>query len=317
MGLRRASAAGALAAGAAALLAVLASAGDEPQRGELGARTLPLRPLMPAGARRLHDRSRAVSALVPPGWHRTRANVAPRMADPRPIVTVATFPARVARRAICGSSPDIPHVEFGADDALLIVTEELGASPGHLPRRPRRFALARSPFPCLARRGFIGFRRWFRAHGRWLELTAVAGERTPKRMRRTLLGVAESLRFGPTPPVKVRVEPPEGRPRTRFRLELTSTHPTARQGRRERVYWAAVEGPHKVACVIQNEAWFSHGPPGARLRAVLDPNRTKGNRWCRGRFTGILRYRDAICDRRGPCERTYLRRAGHFSFTVR
>jgi hypothetical protein len=143
------------------------------------------------------------------------------MADPRPILTVATFPPRVARRAICGSSPDIPHVEFGADDALLIVTEELGASPGHLPGRPARFRLLEQvrrpgrndrfsvfPWRCLDRPGITGFRTRFRAHGRWLELTAVAGESTTKRMRRTLLGVAESLRFGPTLPGKVRARSP-------------------------------------------------------------------------------------------------------------
>jgi hypothetical protein len=210
-----------VAAAAAATVALAAERTEEddavpaPPR---NARPLELGPLMPAGARRLHDGSRAVSALVPPGWHRTRANVTPRMADPRPIVTVATFPARVARRAICGSSPDIPHVELGADDALLIVTEELGASPGHLPGRPARFTLLEQvrrpgrddrfsvfPWRCLDRPGIAGFRTRFRAHGRWLELTAVAGERTTRRMRRTLLGVAESLRFGPTPPVKVRI----------------------------------------------------------------------------------------------------------------
>jgi hypothetical protein len=132
-----------------------------------------------------------------------------------------------------------------------------------------------------------------------------------------LLGAAESLRFGATPPVAVRVAPMSGGPRTRFRLELESTHPTGGRGRRERSYWATVHGPLKTACVIQNKAWFSYGPPGATLHAELDPRRTKGGRWCRGSFRGVVRYRDAICGSRdAPCERVYIRRAGHFGFTV-
>jgi hypothetical protein len=53
------------------------------------------------------------------------------------------------------------------------------------------------------------------------------------------------------------------------------------------------------------------------LRTTLDPRRTKGGRWCRGRFAGVVRYRDSICARDGRCERTYTRIAGHFAFTVR
>ena len=225
----------------------------------------------------------------------------------------------------------MPQVAVGPRDALLHVGEELDAYPGTKPDRPRRFRLleqarrpamdepVRSVFPwrCLNRTGIAGFYESFRAHGRWLHVTAIAGERTSRRRRRELLGVADSVRVGPTPPVAVRVEPATGGPRTRFRLELVSTHRTG-PGRRERDYWAAVHGPGRTACVIQREAWFSHGRPGARLRATLDPRRTEGNRWCRGRFHGIVRYRDAICFRRNqPCERVYIRRAGRFSFTVR
>ena len=117
-------------------------------------------------------------------------------------------------------------------------------------------------------------------------------------------------------PVQVTVHPATGRPSTHFRLELRSSQPTGRKGRRVREYWAAVRGPLRTACVIENEGWFSRGPRGVRLRAVLDPNRTKGRRWCRGRFTGVVKYRDAICDRE-VCHRVHIRRAGRFAFTVR
>jgi len=124
-------------------------------------------------------------------------------------------------------------------------------------------------------------------------------------------------RVGPPAPVAVRVSPASGHPQTSFRLHFVATQRTGRRGRRERDYWASVRGPRRIACVIESWVWFSHGSPGARLHAVLDPRRTKGARWCRGRFRGVVRYRDSLCRRSGTCRRTYSRRAGHFSFTVR
>jgi hypothetical protein len=272
-----------------------------------------------------------VSFSLPPGWIRGHENLTPNLAPPgSSILAVATFPPRAQPRRACGFWPDMPQVRVRPRDALLHVEEELDAYPGTKPTRPPRFRLleqvrrpaldepVRSVFPwrCLNRPGIAGFYESFRAHGRWLHVTAIAGERTSRRRRRELLGAVESLRFGPTPPVRVRVQPSTGRPGTRFRLGLVSTHRTGGV-RRVREYWASVRGPLDTACVIQNEARFSYGPPGAKLRATLDPRRTKGNRWCRGRFRGVVRYRDAICFGGNACERVYIRRAGHFSFTVR
>ena len=319
-------------ASAAATVALAAETEEDTARPAppRNARVLELRALRPADAGTVHDRRRAVRVTVPPGWHRSAANLTPREAPPGPVVTVASFRPRVDERRACGSWPGMPQVGIGPRDVLLHVSEELDAQPNDLPARPARFRLLQQvrrpgsndrfsvfPWRCLNRPGIVGVRTWFRAHGRLLWLTAVAGERTSTRLRRTLLGVAPSLRFGPPPPVIVRVDPPTGLPRTRFRLELVSTHRTGRGGRRYREYGAAVHGPHKVACVIENEAWFSYGPPGARLHATLDPRRTKGQRWCRGRFRGVVRYSDALCGRAGRCWRTYRRTAGRFSFTVR
>jgi hypothetical protein len=145
----------------------------------------------------------------------------------------------------------------------------------------------------------------------------VAGEHTGRRLRSKLLGIAESLRVGPTPPVRVGVHPPVGRPWTRFRLELVSSGRTGRHGRRERAYSAAVRGPLRTACVIETGTWFTHGPPGSRLHAVLDPSRAKGGRWCRGSFRGVVRYRDGLCRRPGRCFHMHVSRAGSFSFSVR
>lgn len=331
MGAARVLSVAALAAGAAAVAAIaLGSQGPVDRRPAI--RSVPLRPLLPPGSRVLGDRTHALRVAVPPGWTRGRESLLPGQALPSgSILTVATFRARAEPRRACGNWPDMPQAEIGPRDALLHVEEELDAQPGSRPRRPKRLRLQEQlrvprvnepvasvfPWRCLNRVGIAGLRTSFRTHGRWLHVTAVAGEHTSRRRRRELLGILESLRFGPVPPVAVRVEPALGGPRTRFRLELVSTHRTGRRGRRVREYWAAVRGPLRTACVIQNEAWFSYGPPGATLHAELDPRRTKGNRWCRGRFRGVVRYRDAICGGINACERVNIRRAGSFGFSVR
>jgi hypothetical protein len=138
---------------------------------------------------------------------------------------------------------------------------------------------------------------------------AVADDETGRDAKRSPPPVA--------PPVRVTVHPSVGRPWTRFRLELVSAQGTRRQGRQERAYSAAVRGPLRTACVIETAAWFSHGPPGARLHAVLDPSRAKGARWCRGTFRGVVRYRDGLCRRNGRCFQMRVSRAASFSFTVR
>jgi hypothetical protein len=292
---------------------------------------------MPPGARIVRDRAHALRVSVPPDWQRSRSNLIPRMAGPGSILTVATFAARARTHRTCGDWPDMPQAPVGPHDALLHVEEEIDAQPGRLPARPRRFKLFQQlrrpgtndrfsvfPWRCLNRVGIVGLRTWFRAHGRLVHVTAIAGERTSRRLRRELLGILESLSFGPPAPVEVSVRPSVGDPTTRFRLEFVSTHRAGGRGRpnqdyrREQSYWAAVHGPQRIACVIENEARFSNGPAGARLHAVLDPSRTKGGRWCRGLFTGIVTYRDGICaPDGGSCDRMYTRRAGRFSFTVR
>lgn len=240
----------------ATLLAALLTACPESTRVDPAASILPLRPLVPDDARIVDDRAHALSVALPPGWIRSRESLLPGLALPESsILTIATFPAHAAPHRACGDWPDMPQVAIGPRDALLHVEEELDAQPGSQPRRPRRLRLQEQlriprlnepvssvfPWRCLNRPGIVGLRTSFRAHGRLLHLTAVAGERTSTRRRRELLGVLASLRFGPPAPVAVR---------------------------RERGYWAVVHGPLRSACVIENDAWFSDGPPGARVRAV-------------------------------------------------
>jgi hypothetical protein len=269
----------------------------------------------------MRDSARALRAAVPPGWRRSRQRVTPRLAPTESsILVLTTFPVRVLGRHACTDSPGMPQVRIGAREALIHVQELLDAQPGTKPRRPQVLRLRkqlRGPRRCASRPGIVGLRSWFRAHGRLIQVTAVAGERTSTRRRRELLGILESLRFGPPAPVAVSVHPPSGNSATRFRLALVSTHRSGRRGRRVRNYWAEVRGPRQIACVIENEAPFSSGPPGAQLHAVLDPRRTKGQRWCRGRFNGVVRYRDGLCRPSGECPHMHTRIAGRFRFVVR
>ena len=328
MAARRLLSIASLAAAGAAIAVAVALAGGGPAPGpgagepRPATRTLALRPLVAPGARFMRDRAHALSVAVPAGWRRARKSLTPRLAPPQSsILALASFDPAARPRRGCGWWPDMPQVRLGPRDALLHVEEQLDAQPGDLPRRPHRFRLREQlrrpgvdelvasvfPWRCLNRPGIAGLRESFRAHGRLLHLTAFAGERTSRRVRRELLGVAASLRFGPPAPLAVTVRPPSGDPDTRFRLEIEASHRSGRRGRHFRGYWASVHGPLRTACVIEHDAFFSYGPPGARLHAELDPSRTKGGRWCRGRFRGVLRYRDW----------DYTRPAGRFTFTVR
>jgi hypothetical protein len=318
-------------AGAAGGALVASSRAPSIRLPEPASRTIPLSPFMPDGSLIVRDPARSLRVVVAPGWRVVREDLTPRLArSERDVLAVATFDPSARPRRGCGPLPGMPQTPIGPRDSLLHVLEELDAQPGRLPRREVRVRLrkqlrvpepdepVRSVFPwrCLNRPGIAGLRTSFRVHGRLMHVTAVAGEGTSTRRRRELLGMVRNLRFLPPRPVIVNVIPAAPGPLTRVRLGLISTLRTGRRGRRVREYWASVRGPLKTACVIENEAWFSRGPAGDTLHATLDPRRTKGNRWCRGRFHGIVRYRDAIC-RSAECERVYIRRAGRFGFTVR
>jgi hypothetical protein len=207
----------------AAIWLVAEDADREPTGGEPPARAsrkpasrpLPLRPLVPADARVVRDPARAVRVRLPPGWQTFGGNLTPRLAASYPAIFIAsTFDPGARARRGCGSAPDLPQTPIGPHDALVHLQEELDAFPNKLPRRPRRLELreqqrllrrhelGRNVFPwrCLNRPGIVGLRTWFRAHGRLIYLTAVAGESTGTRRRRELLGIAQDIRIGRTPP---------------------------------------------------------------------------------------------------------------------
>ncbi len=195
-----------------ALLATLGVAGQEPRPSVPATRTLMLSPLLPSRASIVRDQAHRLRVAVPSGWVRGDESLLPRMARPeRSILALATFEPHAEPRRACGNFPDMPHVTIGPRAALLHVEEQLEAYPGSKPTRPGRFRLKQQtrrpgrnepvasvfPWRCLNRVGIVGLWTSFRAHSRLMHLTAVAGERTSRRQRRELVGIAESLRFGP------------------------------------------------------------------------------------------------------------------------
>jgi hypothetical protein len=204
----------------AALVVTLAIADDDTRRDARqtaprvtrpapAARALPLRALHAPNSRVVLDREHALRVALPPGWRRSREDLLPRLGEGGSILTVATFDPNARPRRSCGWPPDMPQTPIGSRDALLHIEEQFNVQPWHLPARPRRVVLwkqlrrpavdepVRSVFPwrCLNRPGIVGFWITFRPHRRLLHMTAVAGDRTGERLRRELLGIAESLRI--------------------------------------------------------------------------------------------------------------------------
>ena len=265
-------------------------------------------------------------------------SLTPTLAPPASILAAATFPPRADRRRACGLWPDMPQVEIGPKDALVHVEEELDAQPGRLPLRPRRFRLleqvrrpgfdepVRSVFP-------VPLPQPARHRGRVLLVSRPRAADAPRRRWRASApcggcgascsgrsrGSASGLRrrsvtFWFLRPEAIRT------PCSSCRSWPESAAAGVDAGCAR--YWTEVRGPRAFACVIEHDAGFGDGLPGARLRAKLDPSRTKGLRWCRGRFRGVVKYRDGYgCPPRGRCRPpddfpTEQRTAGPFAFTV-
>jgi hypothetical protein len=121
----------------------------------------------------------------------------------------------------------------------------------------------------------------------------------------------------------VRVQPRAPRPRTVLSFSFRSPARLGTFGRRRRAYRLAVLGPAEPACASDHEAFADRGRRGQRLVVRLDPRRTKGGRWCRGRFRGRLIQFDTYgCPKQGACRRpanfiSREREVARFYFTVR
>jgi hypothetical protein len=147
------------------------------------------------------DASRAVSAVVPDGWHRARTLTA--LAFPREVVTIASFPLR--RGGSC--APTRALADLGPRDALVSVVEYRpqhggvwsAARRAAFPPRPRHLRLPRragAPLECFGRPGRI---LRFRDADRPLQVVVVLGARASQARRHAVQRVLDGLRFGPLP----------------------------------------------------------------------------------------------------------------------
>lgn len=180
-------------------------------RGRRNTRKLDLKPWLPARTTTYKDRVHRVSITFPANWHRATESLTPRLKKPGGILAVGTSPLRPAPGQACSREPNLPQVAVGPEEALvhLEVQPDEPASPSAI--RPPRFRLLEQvrpvepdrpaagqvfPWGCLDRVGIAGLWTFFGADGRVFYVTAVAGEDTSERLRRTMLGVLDGLRFG-------------------------------------------------------------------------------------------------------------------------
>ena len=184
----------------------------EPER---CARTVELstRGRLPAGSVEYTDRRHDLRVSVPPGWHRARRTIAPRLAKPADILAVGNFLPRAEPEQACTSAPDSPQLRVGPRDALVFVTQERHPQAQSGLRQPTRFRLEKQirpvgrggpdrrpgqvfPWACLNRVGISGLWKPFWADGRVFYVTAIVGEAATRALREETLGVLESIEFG-------------------------------------------------------------------------------------------------------------------------
>src|SRR2546423_13035056 len=89
----------------------------------------------------IHDTRRGIEVELPPGWQHATASLTPQLADPREVLSVATFPLRY-RQTGCTQYPSSALAALGPEDAL-VTLQERGLDPRStwpdFPPRPAHF----------------------------------------------------------------------------------------------------------------------------------------------------------------------------------
>lgn len=174
---------------------------------------LDIKPTLPDKTVTYFDPEHRVRITFPAKWHRARQSLTPRLKEPGGILAVGSNPLSPEPKKACSAAADLPQVELGRTDALVHVGLQAGAGVDGAPNRPRPFELLKQvrpvqsdrpasgqvfPWTCLDRVGIAGLWTVFRADRRVFYVTAVVGEGAPGSTRREVLGVLESLKFGPS-----------------------------------------------------------------------------------------------------------------------
>lgn len=172
---------------------------------------LSVEPRLSADARIYVDRRDRLRVKLPPEWHRAsdRATDQVSLIDGN-VLAVGTFPIRPRVGAACSDAPDEPRVEVGANDALIVVEEDVRARTDLARKRPRFRLLKQVARPGAPRRARTGvFPAWncrsqvgisglretsFADGGRVFSVTAIIGKAATRKTQSETLGVLNSLK---------------------------------------------------------------------------------------------------------------------------
>jgi hypothetical protein len=146
------------------------------------------------------DRARGFSVTYPPGWFRAGTRLTPHLADPRELLSLATYPLRPGSDRCAQHIPVNALDDLGPTDAFLTIQERRDPSTEHSPPRPDRFELpadTRSDANiCEAGRALT---EWiaFRDEGRAFYALYAVGPRADDDTRSDLLRILDRLEFEP------------------------------------------------------------------------------------------------------------------------
>jgi len=168
---------------------------------------------LPTGSVEYRDREHDLRVTVPPGWHRARRSLTPRLAHPADVLALGNFAPRASPAQACTSAPDAPQLRVGTREALVLVTQDSNPEPPPGPGQPDHYRLVKQvrppgrggpnrvsgqvfPWACLNRVGVSGLWTVVREDGRAFYVSAIVGKRASEEVRRQTLGVLDSLVFG-------------------------------------------------------------------------------------------------------------------------
>ena len=150
------------------------------------------------------NKSRGFTVSLPPGWQLSSESLTPGLADPRELLSAATFPLRF-REGRCAHMPDGALMAMGPDDGFVSVQERGGRSSlAGFPPRPASFGASVEQrdgdiASCLGHTAdTVKYWMPFRdAHRRFYALV-VLGRRAPEKIRDDAFAILDRLRFDPT-----------------------------------------------------------------------------------------------------------------------
>jgi hypothetical protein len=149
------------------------------------------------------DARHGIAGRLPPGWQRATVDLTPNLADPREILSVATFPLAY-RPTLCAHVAGSALESLGPRGAFVTV-QERGLDPGStwpgFPARPARFGPAlggrSEAAECVPAARFTDHWFAFTSDGRHFHVLVAFGLRTPPEVQRQAWEILDRLRIDP------------------------------------------------------------------------------------------------------------------------